>query len=135
MPAPNDARPDLVFVYAVNSGRVALVMDYVHKLVSPATYPCHLCAVTYGPLGEREGWAAGLASLGTRNRFLHRDEFQREYGSRSEKLPAVFLAKEGQLQLLLGKEGIDACKTVDDLIGALRRALHPSGLREGDTQI
>ena len=37
----------LVFVYNANAGLVAGMLDSVHKVVSPATYPCSLCAVTY----------------------------------------------------------------------------------------
>jgi len=50
----------LVIVYNANAGLMAGVMDSVHKIVSPSTYPCQLCAVTYGLTSMRKEWRAFL---------------------------------------------------------------------------
>ncbi len=47
-------RPALVFVYNANSGLLNALLDMGHKVVSPRTYPCSLCALTYGSLGLRD---------------------------------------------------------------------------------
>ena len=38
----------LIFVYRANSGPTSLALDFIHKIVSPKTYSCNLCNVTYG---------------------------------------------------------------------------------------
>jgi hypothetical protein len=43
----------LLFVYAGDSGAVNGLVHYVHKIVSPATYECHLCALTDGRRSSR----------------------------------------------------------------------------------
>lgn len=43
----------LIFVYNAKSGLISAFGDMVHKIVSPATYPCSLCALTYGAVCAR----------------------------------------------------------------------------------
>ena len=40
--------PYLVFVYNADSGFFEALKDGVTKFASPSTYPCRLCALTYG---------------------------------------------------------------------------------------
>ena len=51
----------LVIVYNADAGLAAALFDAVHKVVAPATYPCSLCAVTYGALTMRPQWRRYLA--------------------------------------------------------------------------
>lgn len=34
------------------------MLDAAHKLISPATYSCSLCALTYGAVSMKRSWAA-----------------------------------------------------------------------------
>ena len=52
--ASNDS---LLFVYNADSGFFNTLADIGHKLFSPATYPCQLCAIT-GVLAEGGSWGA-----------------------------------------------------------------------------
>ena len=36
----------LIFIYNANGGIFSAMADAAHKLVSPETYPCSLCAIT-----------------------------------------------------------------------------------------
>jgi hypothetical protein len=38
----------LLFVYNADSGLAAALFDSAHKLLSPQTYACNLCALTHG---------------------------------------------------------------------------------------
>ena len=52
---PNIAnKPILIFVYNANGGFFNGFSDYIHKLVSPKTYECSLCAITYDNLGMKK---------------------------------------------------------------------------------
>ncbi len=45
----------LVFVYNADSGLFNTVTGMAHKIFSPGTYECNLCALTYSTFGMREG--------------------------------------------------------------------------------
>jgi hypothetical protein len=66
--------------------------DGVHKLFSPQTYPCSLCALTYGVATMRGEWRRFLGGLGLPHLFLYRDEFRRDLGGGDLALPAILLA-------------------------------------------
>jgi len=38
---------NLIFVYNANGGLVNSWLDTAHKIVSPSTYSCSLCAITF----------------------------------------------------------------------------------------
>ena len=38
---------EIVFIYNAKSGTVNSLIDWAHKIVSPDTYECSLCSMTY----------------------------------------------------------------------------------------
>ena len=84
----------LILVYNADGGLLDAVRDAVHKLVSPATYPCSLCALTYGAVSMRREWRAFLDRLGMPVLFLYRDEFREDLDSRDLPLPVILLGGE-----------------------------------------
>jgi hypothetical protein len=118
----------LLFVYAGDSGIANGLVHYVHKIVSPSTYECHLCALTDGPLGRRAAWSRALAELAPDATFLHRDELRRRYGTDHAPLPAVFVLRDGRLDPLITKAEIDACADLDALISLLRTRVPTRGV-------
>lgn len=109
----------LLFVYSGDSGAVQGLIHYVHKIVSPATYGCHLCALTYGPIGRRPAWKRALDTLGIESEFLHRDELVARYGPDHPPLPAIFIVRDGHRDALVTKSEIDGCLDLDLLIELL----------------
>jgi hypothetical protein len=107
----------LLFVYNGDAGFLARSLDYIHKVASPQTYACRLCALTYGPLGLRADWKNFLASLPLAVRFLHRDQFRRQHvGSSATPLPAVFLAGLGsEPQQLVAAEQLQQIDSLAEL--------------------
>lgn len=116
--------PTLVFVYNADSGPLNALLDFGHKLVSPSTYPCSLCALTYGPFGMKREWRAFTQELGLPLEFLHADELRTRYGAQQAALPAVFLKGEG-LEPLLTRPDLDRCRTLDDLKALVTQTLTP----------
>lgn len=112
----------LVFVYNARSGIFNAAADAAHKLFSPNTYECNLCALTYSTLRMRAGWKSFLETLGRPLEFLHADELANRYGVKGVPLPAVFEKRGGRLELLIGAEAVNACRTLDDLKGLVREA-------------
>lgn len=109
-------KPTLVFVYNADSGLFNLLSDIAHKILSPQTYNCNLCAVTHDKFGMKNEWREYLKTLAATVEFLHADEFKAKYQTEStEKLPAIFKKENGQLNPVINSNAINACRNVGDL--------------------
>ncbi len=109
-------KPTLVFVYNADSGLFNLLTDIAHKIFSPQTYNCNLCAVTHDRFGIKDEWRQYLKTLAATVEFLHADEFKVKYRTDdTKKLPAVFRLENGQLNLAINSNAINACRNIDDL--------------------
>lgn len=92
----------LIIVYNANAGIAAGVMDSVHKLVSPSTYPCQLCAVSYGLVGMRREWRAFLDGLGLETVFHHRPDFRAAFPQAADwPLPLIAVEDAGEPHTLV----------------------------------
>jgi hypothetical protein len=109
------AEPSLVFVYNAKSGVFNVLADAAHKLFSPRTYACNLCALTHTAVGMRKEWRQFLEKLEAPLEFLHADELEERYGVSGVPLPAVFRREGEDLRVLVGADSINACETLDDL--------------------
>jgi hypothetical protein len=108
-------KPALVFVYNAHRGLFSAVGDFAHKVLSPETYQCNLCSLTYSTFGMRKSWRQFLDGLEASVEFLHADELQNRYSVKDVPLPAVFQKRGGQLLLLIAADSINRCLTIDDL--------------------
>jgi hypothetical protein len=108
-------RSALVFVYNADSGVFNALADAAHKIFSPRTYACNLCALTHTALGMRAEWKSFLEGLGRPLEFLHADELKSRYGLEGVPLPAVFERDDRSVRLFVGADAINACRTLDDL--------------------
>ncbi len=114
---------DLIFVYNADSGLIATLGDITHRIISPQTYPCQLCALTYSFNGMSRDWKNFIASLNRRVVFLHRDELQKIYGIAAVPLPAAFKIIDSQPQLWIEAEKFNRCQTLDDLKQMIKETL------------
>ena len=105
----------IVFVYNADSGVFNLVSDIAHKIFSPQTYACNLCAITHSNFGMRNEWKEYLDSLNVPLEFLHADEFREKYKPEKVNLPAIFAEENGALREIADAERINRSKTIDDL--------------------
>lgn len=92
------------------------MLDLAHKFVSPATYACNLCAVTYGALGMKRTWRRFTEALAIPVRFLHRDELAREFGAHEMALPAVYAMQDGGLVKWMSAVEMNSIADLDALI-------------------
>ena len=114
----------LLFVYNADSGLLSSLKNTVHKAVSPDTHQCNLCKVTFGPVSMKQTWKEFVAELPHDVTFLHRDEFQRQYpGKEHERLPALFVVKEGVVETALSASAINSAHSVEDLIALVSKFL------------
>ena len=107
----------LLFVYNADSGVMNALKDYAHKSVSPATYQCNLCALTFGSMGMKNSWAEYIKDLGVPVEFLHRDELRERYGVEDVYLPAVLLRDDAGIRVWIPASEITPLWTLDELKG------------------
>jgi hypothetical protein len=119
-------RPALVFVYNAKAGVFNALADAAHKIFSPRTYRCNLCALTHSAVGMRKEWRALLEGLDAPIEFLHSDELEEHYGVTGVPLPAIFRRVGEELKVVLGADSINACKTMEELKRLLLNALDSS---------
>jgi hypothetical protein len=116
-------KPALIFVYNAESGLFNALADIAHKIFSPQTYSCNLCALTHSNFGMREEWKQFILSLERQAEFLHADELKERYGMENLSLP-IILEKSGEnLETLIDADSINACRSINDLKQAIMRRL------------
>jgi hypothetical protein len=112
--------PRLVFVYNADSGMFNTLADIGHKIFSPETYACDLCALTHGYFSERREWRTFIESLAIPCEFLHRDEFVRAFPEQKElAYPVVLLVDDKEQHICLSREDLAACNNLDTLKQAI----------------
>src|SRR5215213_1085263 len=105
----------LVFVYNAESGVFNTLADAAHKIFSPGTYACNLCALTHTAFGMRGEWRRFLEGLVVPLEFLHADELRSRYGLKDVALPAVFEKEGASLRVAVSADEINACGTLEEL--------------------
>lgn len=114
----------LIFVYNAKSGLISALGDMVHKLVSPSTYPCALCALTYGAVSMRAEWRRFLDGTGLPTRFLYRDEFRRQSDGGDLALPVILLSGRAPMpEVLISAAELDTLPDLTALIALLETRL------------
>ena len=114
----------LIFVYNADSGVANALLDGVHKVVSPSTYNCNLCDITFGLISEKKKWKEFRESSDIEMVFLHKDEFLKEY--RSKWLPKydfpIILSEEKEgFEIYITSEVINKLEDSSALIQEIKK--------------
>ena len=120
----------LRFVYNVDATPGALLRDFVHRVVDPATYPCRLCDLTYGRFLKKAEWSGFVADLAARSRFHLRGGFRRRFPAYADTpVPAVFVEEEaGRLRVLISADDLRSVtdlERLEELLAQRVRTLAP----------
>jgi hypothetical protein len=116
----------LLFIYNANSGKLNLYKDIAHKIFSPQTYPCSLCAITFGVLKENESWKNFREHSDLTMEFYHMDEFMAKYRSKWLKkfdFPVILAENSEDLEVLIFNEELDTLKDSQELIAIIQERL------------
>ena len=113
----------LVFVYNADSDFFSKLTDFAHKVISPKTYACRLCAITHSNFGMKQDWRQFLEKLDLPVEFLYRDELKRDVLLPQVKLPAIFLREDGKTSLLIPALEIREAASLDELKNLILTAL------------
>jgi hypothetical protein len=109
----------IIFVYNANSGLVNSFLDIGHKILSPQTYECNLCDITYGVLTERKEWKDFRESSADELEFLHKDEFEEKYQEKRDYPIILKTNDQNGLDELVGKDDLNKLTSAKELIKKL----------------
>ena len=90
------------------------LMDIGHKAISPQTYECNLCGLTFGLLSEHKQWKRFRETSNVDMEFLHRDEFEQKYNQEFDY--PVILKQDDDISIMIAKTKLNEIKTLDQLI-------------------
>lgn len=113
----------LIFVYNADSGKLKALMDSFHKAINPSAYPCKLCALTYGTIGEKKVWKRFREDLDVETDFLHKDEFQKQYASKfghKFQFPVILAQTGNGLEVLISNTDFSEINNLEILINKIR---------------
>lgn len=113
----------LIFVYNANSGKLNALFDAGHKLFSPSTYPCSLCALTYDSLSENTTWKTYRKESNLNIEFYHKDEFEANFPSVKMIYPTILRLEDQQLTTVLSEDVLNEILDVEALIERLKTSL------------
>ena len=108
----------LIFVYNARSGVFNTLIDYFHKMISPSTYECNLCSLTYNNYGKVKAWKQFIQSLNIPIYFKYSDHLSEIGLDKETKLPIVV---NTDLKVVASAEEINQCQTIDALIEMIRK--------------
>lgn len=117
--------PTLIFAYRAKSGIFNTITHTMHKVLSPATYECRLCQVTFSAVGMLRPWKEFLESRPEAKVFYHRREFAAEFPGITAELPLILKMEPDQSlpRILMDHDDIENCEDVDELIHRLAQIL------------
>lgn len=109
--------PQLMIVYNADGGILNAIKDTAHKIISPGTYPCSLCALTHGAVSMRGAWRKFLSGQHGTVTFHHREDFARDFPEVSMRLSAILIRSvAGSIETLVSSEELNAMASLDELI-------------------
>lgn len=108
----------LIFVYNATADPASRMIGFAHKLISPQTYPCQICNLTWGAVKMRKDWEAFVSKIPFQVSFEYRDQWKAY-----QAFPLVILREDGEDRVLLSPEQINKMETLQDLIGLLTEEL------------
>ena len=114
---------ELIFVYNAKSGIMNGLIHWTHKIISPESYVCVLCSLTYNNFGKINKWKSFLNSLELQITFLYKDQIKSKQTFFKNNLPCVYLVKEKDNKILMSSKELNLCKDLDSLIITLRKRL------------
>ncbi len=107
----------LIFIYKAKSDKLSKIIDFAHKIVSPSTYACDLCSLTYGDFSIKKDWKDYLDNLNQQwiqTEFYYEDRAA-DYGLNRDDLPAIFYRADDKQDCIISWVKFEKMKSITDL--------------------
>ena len=118
----NSTEQSIFFVYNAEDDFLSEVRDFFHKKVSPKTYPCQLCKLTYGTFFKKSEWELFLANLNYPYKFIYKNNIK-EINYNKNQYPVILFGNKEKNEILISKDELSTCKTIEELIEKMKLQL------------
>jgi len=105
----------LVFIYNADSGLFNTMTDIAHKIFSPASYNCQLCALTHSYFSAKVEWKQFISGIDIPLEFLHKDEYLKKYPAQLKDFPAIVLEQANQQTVMIDASALNQCNSLEEL--------------------
>ncbi len=106
----------IVYVYNAHSSITSQLIDVIHKKISPQTYQCNLCKLTYNLVSMKQDWKKFIDQLPYDSIFLHKDEYSQRYPEyKNVSLPCIFVEQKNELVLLVSAIELNKVQDLEEL--------------------
>ena len=105
----------LYFAYNAKGGFFNGLTDSIHKIVSPSTYSCDLCAITHHSAGMKFTLKRFLEKLPYEVNFVYKDDLKKYPFLKSADLPCIFVSNDKDTSIVLAKDEISKIKSAKNL--------------------
>lgn len=122
----NEVTQKLIFIYNADSGLRNMIVDSAHKILSPDTYACSLCDITYGAFTENSVWKKFRKEMNLEMQFLHKDEFSKAYASKfghKFTFPIVLAESNSGLEVFIKTEELNGIENPEALIALIQQRI------------
>ncbi|MDO6519160.1 GTPase [Zobellia uliginosa] len=116
----------LIFIYNADSGLKNALLDSTHKILSPSTYNCNLCDITFGVFTENKIWKRFREEADLEMEFLHKDEYKKQYASKfgnKFSFPIILAQSDGELQVFVSTEEMNTIEDARSLIRLIEKRI------------
>ncbi len=122
----------IIFIYNADHGKINAAIDSLHKILSPSTDQCALCAITHNLFGLKSDWQTFLTNLETKTEFLHRDQLDNQLAGylTEAELPLIAIQEaDEEIRILFSSDQLSTMQNDPELLkAALLAALSPDSL-------
>ncbi|MBJ47660.1 MAG: hypothetical protein CMG59_00560 [Candidatus Marinimicrobia bacterium] len=114
----------IIFIYNASDNFLSVGFDFFHKIISPQTYQCSLCKITYGNVSMKDQWKEYIDGLNYDIEFLYMNNFSESHPDlKAVKAPSTFIYDGKEYYELINKEEFNAIPDLDSLIQLMNKRL------------
>ena len=114
---------DFIFIYNAKGGKWNGTLDLIHKYLSPATYKCNLCKITFDIVMKKK-WKDFIKSSSHNFIFLHKEDLiKNNMENYQNQLPLCIEKKNGEYDVVISAIKMKTLRNEDDLILLFQKIL------------
>ena len=107
----------IIFVYNASDDFLSVGFDFFHKIISPQTYQCSLCKITYGNISMKNHWKEYIQDLDYDVEFLYKNNFSQYHPNlQLIDVPSAFISDGRSYRQIISKKEFNSLTDLDSLI-------------------
>ena len=115
----------LIFIYNASDDLISVSFDFIHKIVSPSTYQCSLCKITYGNVSMHNKWKEYIYDSNYDFEFLYKNNYLEYHKDlKIENFPVAYKYNGNSYDIFISKEEFDSYNDLDSLIQIVSQKLN-----------